>query len=151
VLCGCVTGTKVAYSEYQYDRYGTTERTYERDFYSDPTNGIERERCRTIVRRQINNFGEEAARRDRVCDPLDQSYAERPWDDRTAPPSVYQSPVDPPLPPANVPGSFGTENSSLMRRSEKRLEDVVITLSEADHSNRERQYRICTPGSFQQA
>ena len=31
LLAGCVTGTEVSYSKYQYDRYGRTERTYERN------------------------------------------------------------------------------------------------------------------------
>jgi hypothetical protein len=49
-LGGCVTGTEVAYSEYQYDRNGGTERIYERNLYADPSRGIESERCRTVVR-----------------------------------------------------------------------------------------------------
>src|SRR5918995_2618987 len=49
LLSGCVTGTEVSYSEYQYDRYGGTERTYERKLYADPSPGIEVERCRTVA------------------------------------------------------------------------------------------------------
>ena len=33
LLGGCVTGAEVSYSEYQYDRYGGTERSYERNLY----------------------------------------------------------------------------------------------------------------------
>src|SRR3712207_3074594 len=79
VLGGCVTGTEVSYSEYQYDRYDGTEQTYERSVYSDPTNGIQSERCRSAVKRQINIFGEEVLERTRVCDPRGRATYEEPW------------------------------------------------------------------------
>jgi hypothetical protein len=79
LLGGCVTGTDVSYSEYQYDRYGGTERTYERNLYADPSHGMESERCRTVVRRRINNFGEEVVRRDRLCGPTGETEAAEPW------------------------------------------------------------------------
>jgi hypothetical protein len=110
VLGGCVTGTEVAYSEYQYDRYGGTERTYEHSLYSDPANGIEIERCRTVVRRQVNPYGEEVVGRTRVCDPRSgQALREEPYLRQSAPRSTYPSPTEAPLPPADVPDLDGTE------------------------------------------
>ncbi len=96
LLGGCVTGTEVSYSEYQYDRYGGTERTFERNLYADPSRGIERERCRTVVRRRINRFGEEVVRRDRVCGPTGEIEAAEPWGGRAPPRNGYPSPVEPP-------------------------------------------------------
>jgi hypothetical protein len=107
LLGGCVTGTEVSYNEYQYDRYGGTERTYEHNVYSDPAQGIESERCRTVVRRRINTFGEEVVRRDRVCDPTGEALTAEPRGRRAAPQGVYPSPVEPP--PADVPYIDGTE------------------------------------------
>jgi hypothetical protein len=107
LLCGCVTGAEVSYGEYQYDRYGETERTYERNVYSDPTNGIESERCRTVVKRRINTYGDEVVRRDRVCDPTGEIPTAEPWERRAAPQDAYPSPVEPP--PADVPYYDGTE------------------------------------------
>jgi hypothetical protein len=107
LLGGCVTGTEVSYGEYQYDRYGGAERTYEHNVYSDPAQGIESERCRTIVRRRIDTFGEEVVRRDRVCDPEGEAVTAEPWGRRAAPESVYPSPVEPL--PADVPYIDGTE------------------------------------------
>ena len=95
-LGGCVTGAGVSYSEYRHDRYGGTERTYERNVYSDPTYGIESERCRTVVRRRINAIGEEIARRDRVCGPTDEISPAEPWERQAAPQHAYPGPVEPP-------------------------------------------------------
>jgi len=100
-LGGCVTGAEVSYSEYQYDRYGGTERTYERNVYSDPTSGIESERCRTEVRRRINTFGEEVVRRERVCGPTGDVSTVEPWGRGTTPYSDYPGPAE--IPPADVP------------------------------------------------
>ena len=100
-LGGCVTGAEVSYSEYQYDRYGGTERTYERNVYSNPTSGIESERCRTAVRRRINPFGEEVVRRDRVCGPRGEVSRAEPWGRRGVPQDDYPDAVE--LPPADVP------------------------------------------------
>ena len=83
LLGGCVTGTEVSYSEYQYDRYGGTERTYERNLYADPSRGIESERCRTVVRRRINSFGEEVVMRERVCGQLCWSRGRESFNDST--------------------------------------------------------------------
>jgi hypothetical protein len=58
-LGGCVTGTEVSYNEYQYDRYGGTEREYEHSIYSDPATGTESETCRTVVKRRVDSFGDE--------------------------------------------------------------------------------------------
>ena len=96
LLGGCVTGTEVSYSEYQYDRYGGTERTYERNLYADPSRGIESERCRTVVRRRINSFGEEVVSRDRVCGPTGEIEAAEPWGVRAPRRNVYPSPGQPP-------------------------------------------------------
>jgi len=101
ILGGCVTGTEVSYSEYQYDRYGGTERTYERNIYSDPAHGIESERCRTVVRRRLNALGEEVIRRDRDCGPTGELSDAEPWRHRAAPRSEYSDSVE--LPPADVP------------------------------------------------
>jgi hypothetical protein len=96
LLAGCVTGTEVSYSEYQYDRYGRTERTYERNLYADPSRGIESERCRTVSRRRINSFGEEVVRRDRVCSPASEIEAAEPWERRAPHGNDYSTPVEPP-------------------------------------------------------
>ena len=96
LLGGCVAGSEVSYSEYQYDRYGGTERTYERNLYADPSRGIESERCRTVSRRRINSFGEEVVRRDRVCGPSGEIEAAEPWADRAPRRNIYRSPVEPP-------------------------------------------------------
>jgi hypothetical protein len=96
LLGGCVTGTEVSYSEYQYDRYGGTERTYERNVYADPSRGIESERCRTVVRRRINSFGEEVVRRERVCGPVNEIENAAPWTGRAPRRSVYSGPLEPP-------------------------------------------------------
>jgi hypothetical protein len=101
LLGGCVTGTEVSYSEYQYDRYGGTERTYERNLYADPSRGIESERCRTVVRRRIDSFGEEVVRRDRVCGSTGEIETAEPWERRAPRHSRYPSPVEPP--PEDVP------------------------------------------------
>jgi hypothetical protein len=93
LLGGCVTGTEVSYSEYQYDRYGGTERTYERNLYADPSRGIESERCRTVVRRRINSFGEEVVRRERVCNPTGEIEIAEPWIGRAPRRSVYSGPA----------------------------------------------------------
>jgi hypothetical protein len=91
-----VTGPEVSYSEYQYDRYGGTERTYERNVYADPSRGIESERCRTVIRRRIDSFGEEVVRHDRVCSPANEIEAAEPWE-RRAPRGIdYTTPVEPP-------------------------------------------------------
>jgi hypothetical protein len=95
-LGGCVTGAGVSYSEYQYDRYGGTERTYERNVYSDPAYGVESERCRTVVRRRINAVGEEVVRRDRVCGPTDEITPAEPWERQVTPQNVYPGPAEPP-------------------------------------------------------
>ena len=100
-LGGCVTGTEVSYSEYQSDRYGRTERTYERNLYADPSRGIESERCRTVVRRRIDSFGEEVVRRGRVCDPIGEIETAEPWERRAPRHNRYPSPVEPP--PEDVP------------------------------------------------
>lgn len=96
LLGGCVTGTEVSYSEYQYDRYGGTERTFERNLYADPSRGIESERCRTVVRRRINRFGEEVVRSDRVCGPTGEIEASEPWGGRAPPRNGYPSLGEPP-------------------------------------------------------
>jgi hypothetical protein len=101
LLGGCVTSTEVSYSEYQYDRYGGTERTYERSLYADPSHGIESERCRTVVRRRINSFGEEVVRRDRVCGPTGEREAAEPWISRAPRRSVDSGPIAPQ--PEDVP------------------------------------------------
>ena len=95
------TGTEVSYSEYQYDRYGGTERIYGRNLYADPSRGIETERCRTVVRRRLNNFGEEVVRRDRVCGPTDEIESAEPWVGRAPSRNAKPSPVEPP--PEDVP------------------------------------------------
>jgi hypothetical protein len=105
-LGGCVTGTEVSYSEYQYDRNGGAEQTYERNVYSDPANGIQSERCRTVVRRRMNTFGEEVFGRTRVCDPTGQA---EPWTRQAAPQAAYPDPTEAPIPPADVPEAYGTE------------------------------------------
>jgi hypothetical protein len=96
LLGGCVTGTEVSYSEYQYDRYGGTERTYERNLYADPSRGIESERCQTVLRRRINRFGQEVVRRERVCGPTDEIETAEPWTGRAPRRGVYSGPVEPP-------------------------------------------------------
>jgi hypothetical protein len=105
-LGGCVTGTEVSYSEYQYDRNGGAEQTYERNVYSDPANGIQSERCRTVVRRRMNTFGEEVFGRTRVCDPTGQA---EPWTRQAAPQAAYHDPNEAPIPPADVPEAYGIE------------------------------------------
>ena len=100
-LGGCVTGTEVSYSEYQYDRYGGSERTYEHNLYADPSRGIESERCRTVVRRRLNNFGEEVVRRDRVFGSTGEIETAEPWERRAPRHNRYPSPVEPP--PEDVP------------------------------------------------
>jgi hypothetical protein len=107
LLGGCVTGTEVSYSEYQYDRYGGTERTYEHNVYSDPAHGVESERCRTVVRRRINAYGDEVVRRDRICGPTGEASTAEPWSRRVSPQDGYPSPVEPP--PADVPYYDGAE------------------------------------------
>ena len=96
LLSGCVTGTEVSYSEYQYDRYGGTERTYERNLYADPSRGIEIERCRTVARQHINRFGEEVVRRDRTCGPSGEIETAEPWERRAPRRDVYSGPIEPP-------------------------------------------------------
>jgi hypothetical protein len=96
LLGGCVTGTEISYSEYQYDRYGGTERTYERNLYADPSRGIEVERCRTVARQRINRFGEEVVRRDRVCGPSGEIETAEPWERRAPRRNLYPSPIEPP-------------------------------------------------------
>jgi hypothetical protein len=96
LLGGCVTGTEVSYSEYQHDRYGGTERTYERNLYADPSRGIEIERCRTIARQHINRFGEEVVRRDRVCGPSRELETAEPWERQAPRRNVYPNPIEPP-------------------------------------------------------
>jgi hypothetical protein len=96
LLGGCVTGTEVSSSEYEYDRHGGTERTYERNLYADPSRGIESERCRTVVRRRLNSFGEEVVRRDRVCGPTGEIETAEPWVGRGPRRSGYPSPIEPP-------------------------------------------------------
>jgi hypothetical protein len=100
-LGGCVTGTEVSYSEYQYDRYGRTERTYERNLYADPSRGIESEMCRTVVTRRIDSFGEEVVRRGRVCGSTGDIETAGPWERRAPRHSRYSSPVEPA--PEDVP------------------------------------------------
>lgn len=107
VLGGCVTSTEVAYSEYQYDRYGSTERVYEHNLYSDPANGIESERCRTVVRRRMNTYGEEIVGHDRVCGPAGEISTAEPWGRRVSPQDGYPGSVEPP--PADVPYYDGAE------------------------------------------
>ena len=101
LLGGCVTGTEVSYSEYQYDRYGGTERTYERDVYADPSHGIESERCRTVSRRRFNSFGEEVVGRERICSSTGEMETAEPWMGQTPRENVYPSPIEPP--PEDVP------------------------------------------------
>ena len=108
-LGGCVTGTEVSYSEYQYDRYGGTEQTYERNVYSDPANGIQSERCRTVVRRRMNTFGDGVYGRTHVCDPAGQALNEEPWMRQSGPQIAYPEPADAPTPPADVPEAYGAE------------------------------------------
>ncbi|MFD0464977.1 hypothetical protein ACFQY9_27220 [Microvirga aerilata] len=91
-----MTGTEVSYSEYQYDRYGETERTYERNLYADLSRGIESESCRTVVRRRINRFGEELVRRERVCSPTDEIENAEPGTGRAPRRSVDSGPLEPP-------------------------------------------------------
>ena len=101
LLGGCVTDTEVSYSEYQYDRYGGTEHTYERNLYADPSRGIESERCRTVVRRRIDSFGDEVVRQGRVCGSTGEIETAEPWERRAPRHSRYSSPVEPP--PEDVP------------------------------------------------
>jgi hypothetical protein len=105
-LGGCVTGTEVSYSEYQHDRYGGTERVYEHSLLSDPANSIER--CRTVVERRTNAFGEEHVGRTRDCGPTGLVSTGEPWT-HSPPQEFYPGPVDPSLPPADVPDVDGTE------------------------------------------
>jgi hypothetical protein len=107
-LAGCVTGTEVSYSEFQNDRYGGTERIYEHDLYSDPANGIQSERCRTVVERRTNAWGEERLTRARDCSPTGLASGGEPWT-HSPPQEVYPDPVDPALPPADVPDEEGAE------------------------------------------
>ena len=107
LLGGCVTGTEVSYSEYQYDRYGGAEQIYEHNVYSDPALGIESERCRTIVRRRINAYGDEVVRRDRTCGPTGEVSTAEPWSHRASPQDGYPNHVEPP--PSDVPYYDGVE------------------------------------------
>jgi len=107
-LAGCVAGTEVSYSEFQHDRYGGTERVYEHSLYSDPANGIQSERCRTVVERRANAWGEERLTRARDCGPTGLASAGEPWT-RSPPQEGYPDPVDPALPPADVPDEDGAE------------------------------------------
>lgn len=82
-LGGCVTGSQVSYSAYQYSPYGSPARTYERNVYSDSAHGLEAERCRTVIKRRINPYGEEVVRRDRICGPTGDVSAAKPWSRRS--------------------------------------------------------------------
>ena len=108
-LGGCITGTEVSYNEYQYDRYGGTEREYEHSIYSDPTTGTESETCRTVVKRRVDSFGDEVVRRNRVCDPPGQASTGEPWLRQAVPQNAYPDPVEPLSPPADVPDTGEAE------------------------------------------
>lgn len=107
-LAGCVAGTEVSYSEFQHDRYGGTERVYEHSLYSDPANGIQSERCRTVVERRTNAFGEEYVERARDCGPTGLASTGEPWT-HSPPQEVYPDPDDSALPPADVSDEDGAE------------------------------------------
>ncbi len=96
-----MNGTEVSYSEYRYDGYGGTERTCERSLYPDPSRAIVSERCRNVVQRGINGFGEEIVRRDRVCGPLGEIETAEPWERQVPRWNGYPSHVQPP--PEDIP------------------------------------------------
>jgi len=105
-LGGCVTGTEVSYGQYQYDPYGRTERVYERSVYADPSQGIQSETCQSTVRSRVGPFGGEFDRRTELCEETPAVYGSEPLSPNDLPPSVYQSPNEPPLPSGAIPDTW---------------------------------------------
>lgn len=103
-LGGCVTGSEVSYSEYQYNPYSGTERVYEHSLSVDPRQGAQTETCRTTIRRHVAPFGGEFDRRVQVCDEAPGGYGGEPLSPDNVPQSVYRSPDSRPLPQAVIPG-----------------------------------------------
>jgi hypothetical protein len=102
-LGGCVAGTEMSYSRYEYDPYSGTERVYERNVSASPSEGVRTETCRTTIRRRLDPFGGEFERGVEVCDETPQGYAGQPLSPDDVPQSVYRGPAQPPLPTAALP------------------------------------------------
>lgn len=67
-LGGCTATADMAYGEYQFNPGYGTEQVYERRVYADTAQGLGSEECRTVVRRDVNRFGEVVRRERQVCD-----------------------------------------------------------------------------------
>ena len=69
-LAGCTTAAGFSYGEYRSGPGYETERFYESRVYGDTSQGVGRETCRVVARRQVDPFGESIVREETVCDGL---------------------------------------------------------------------------------
>jgi hypothetical protein len=103
-LGGCVAGTEMAVSRYQFDPQGGTAQSYERTVTVDTARGIETRTCRTRSQTTFGPLGPAYEPVARNCDegPSPANGAEAMAPD-TVPRSVYRGPDRNPLPTAAIP------------------------------------------------
>ena len=103
-LGGCVAGTEMAVSRYDFDPYDGTAQSYERTVSVDTTRGMETRTCRTRSQTAFGPFGPSYEPVARSCEEAAPSaYGGEPIAPDAVPRSVYRSPDRNPLPRAAIP------------------------------------------------
>lgn len=68
VLTACSTSADVMYGEYRVGPGYESGQVYESRVYADTNDGVGRESCRTVVRRQADALGRPSSFEETVCD-----------------------------------------------------------------------------------
>jgi hypothetical protein len=67
-LAACSTSADVAYGTYSFGPGYQSGQVYESRVYGDPQRGVGAESCRTIVRREADEFGRLSSWEETICD-----------------------------------------------------------------------------------
>jgi hypothetical protein len=67
-LAGCSTSADVSYGTYRFGPDYEAGHVYENRVYGDTQEGLGRESCRTVVRREADAYGRGSSVEETVCD-----------------------------------------------------------------------------------
>jgi len=67
-LAGCSTSADVSYGTYRFGPDYEASQVYENRVYGDTQDGIGRESCRTVVRREADAYGRPSSVEETACD-----------------------------------------------------------------------------------
>ncbi|MET0745044.1 MAG: hypothetical protein ABWY78_16855 [Microvirga sp.] len=103
-LGGCVAGTEMAVTRYQFDPYEGTAQTYERTVTVDSARGLETRTCRSRSQAVFGPYGPSSEPVARGCEEAAPApYGGEAIAPDAVPRSVYRSPDRNPLPRAAIP------------------------------------------------